>query len=411
MIKFIKYRIPTLLLSLILILIGLWFFVGPQNINLGFFTPRGLNLGIDFQGGLVHQVTIYSGIDQDEIRELSIESGLGSEIQSVVIKDENRIGNAKSYLIKTIITKEEQEAITEDPNMTPAKFLNDRINKLHGAIKKKYGETYTLKGDELKIANKLYKGKITGEFTKQRTGEKRVLLNVVKESENVISPVYSKTLKVQAIILVLFVLLIMLLYITVRFKFKYAIGAVSALIHDVLIIFGFITVSQLEFDYTMVAAILFIIGYSLNDTIVIFDRVRENYGIMKDYSSVEIINTSINQSLSRTIITSVTTLFAVIALYIWGGPKINGFSITLIAGILSGTYSSIFIASPIVDSWDHFFLSKKQKKKAEIEAKKKEEKKIEKEEKQENNSIKQRQELFSLSKKQLKKISSKKKKR
>jgi preprotein translocase subunit SecF len=160
-----------------------------------------------------------------------------------------------------------------------------------------------------------------------------------------------------------------------------------------------------------VAAILFIIGYSLNDTIVIFDRIRENYGIMKDYSTREIINTSINQSLSRTVITSLTTLLAVVALYIWGGPKINGFALTLIVGILSGTYSSIFIASPVVDSWEKIFKSKKQRKK-EIKKEVKPEITEQQPVQEKTEQVKSKPDVtMTLSKKQLKKLSSKKKKR
>ncbi|MCK4797507.1 MAG: protein translocase subunit SecF [Spirochaetes bacterium] len=414
MIKFIKFRVPALIFSLVILIFGLWYFLGsyimPKNLDIGFFNPRGLNLGIDFQGGLVHQVTIYSGISSDEIREFANKSGLGSEVQQVVISDKKRIGKADSYLIKTIITKEEQEIINNNPDLTPAKFLNNRVKEFYGMIKAKYGETYILKGEELKKANLIYEDKITGEKIDLRTDEQKVLENVVKESENVISPVYSKSLRLQATLLMLFVLVVFLIYITFRFKFKYAVGAVFALIHDVLIIMGFITFIYLEFDYTIVAAILFIIGYSINDTIVIFDRVRENYSIMIDYSSKEVINTSINQSLSRTIITSFTTLLAVMALYIWGGPKINGFALTLIVGIFCGTYSSIFIAAPVVDSWDGIFMNKK----AKLKELKKEGKKIVKEqagEVEEKNVIGKTPEKISFSKKQLKKISSMKKKK
>jgi len=418
MIKFNKIRIPTILLSIILILIGIWFFVGinPFNINLGYFTPKGFNLGIDFQGGLVHQVTVYSGIEQEEIRQMAIDAGLGKEVQEVKIPQKNKIGKEASYLIKVLITKEEDQIIEKDPDMTPSKFLSEKMAALYKAIIEKKGEFYTLEGEELANANRISKDLLTGEIEDQRTDNKRVLYNVVKESETVISPVYSGTLRKQVIFLIVFVLIVMLLYITFRFKFKYGIGAVAALIHDVLIILGFVSITRLEFDYTIIAAILFIIGYSLNDTIVIFDRIRENFGIMKDARPVDITNISVNQSLSRTIITSLTTLLAVIALLVWGGPKIQGFAITLVVGIISGTYSSIFIASPVVDSWDLLFADKKTR----IKKLKKEEKiKVSNEEdkvsiegktsdKNIDNSAKQ--EKIVLSKKQLKKISGKKKK-
>ncbi len=408
MINFTKLRIPAIILSLIIILLSLWFLSGIfYKADFGAFSPKGFNLSIDFQGGLVHQVTIYSGAEQEEVRKLAIESGLGNEIQAIIIQDSKKIGNESSYLIKTIVNKDDQAEINKNPDMTPAKFLNEKITKFHAMLKEKYGETYTLKGEELERANKLYKSGITGEDVSQKTETQRVLQNVVKESQNVISPVYSKGLRLQAIAMILFVLFIMLIYITFRFKFKYGVGAIAALIHDVIITLGFISFTSLEFDYTIIAAILFIIGYSLNDTIVIFDRIRENYGIMKESSSKEVINVSINQSLSRTIITSLTTLLAVVALYIWGGSKIYGFAITIIVGIISGTYSSVFIASPVVDSWEHMFASKKER----IKMQKKEEKTQEKKTVENSNvTASSSKQNMTLSRKQLKKISSSKKK-
>ena len=362
MIRFDKLRIPAFILSFLLVIIGVWFFSGLKVGNLGPFTPKGFNLSIDFQGGLVHQLTVYTGISQEEIRNLSIEAGLGSDVQNVIIPEKKRIGKATSYLIKTMISKDDQEKINNDPNLTPSGFLSQKIDKLYSLIKTKYAITYILKGQELAKANELYPDPdipIPGEIVAERTVDKRVLENVVKESENSISPVYSKGLRLQAILLVIFVLFAMLVYISIRFKFKYALGAVLALLHDTTITLGFISLNSLEFDYTLIGAVLFIIGYSVNDTIVIFDRIRENFGIMKEASAREIVNTSINQSLTRTILTSLTTLLAVIALFVWGGPKVYGFSITLIFGIVIGTYSSNFIASPVVEGWDKLFVDKK----------------------------------------------------
>jgi preprotein translocase SecF subunit len=310
---------------------------------------------------MVQQITIYTGIDQDLIRDYSIEAGLGKEVQEVIQNEDKRIGNSNSFLIKTIITSEELDSIKER-GITTSKFLDERVDVLYALITEEVGETYVLEGEELEKANLVYPREITGEDLGKRTETARYLKNVVKESDNVIAPVYAKGLRLQVTGLVVFLLLVMLLYITFRFKYiKFGIGAVFALFHDVIIIMGFVAITGLELNYTIIAAVLTIVGYSLNDTIVIFDRIRENFGIMKDISSREIINTSINQSLSRTIITSVTTLLAVGALYIWGGPKIENFALTLIVGIICGTYSSIFIASPTVDSWDTIFASKKDK--------------------------------------------------
>jgi preprotein translocase subunit SecF len=139
-----------------------------------------------------------------------------------------------------------------------------------------------------------------------------------------------------------------LIYVAWRFEYKFALGSVAALGHDVLITLGFFSLLQLEFDLTVLAAILAVIGYSLNDTIVVYDRIRENFRSLRQDSSQEIMNISLNQTLSRTLMTSVTTALVLIALAILGGEIIHNFAIALLVGVGIGTYSSIFIASPVV---------------------------------------------------------------
>lgn len=139
-----------------------------------------------------------------------------------------------------------------------------------------------------------------------------------------------------------------LIYVAWRFEYKFALGSVAALAHDVLITLGIFSVFQLEFDLTVLAAILAVIGYSLNDTIVVYDRIRENFRLLRKGSSEEVMNSSLNQTLSRTIMTSVTTLLVLIALAILGGEIIHNFAIALTIGVVIGTYSSIFVASPLV---------------------------------------------------------------
>jgi len=139
-----------------------------------------------------------------------------------------------------------------------------------------------------------------------------------------------------------------LLYVAWRFEYKFALGSVAALAHDVLITLGFFSVLQLEFDLTVLAAILAVIGYSLNDTIVVYDRIRENFRLLRKGSSEEVMNTSLNQTLSRTMMTSLTTLLVLIALALLGGEIIHNFAIALTVGVVIGTYSSIFVASPLV---------------------------------------------------------------
>ncbi|MFQ5771788.1 MAG: protein translocase subunit SecF, partial [bacterium] len=143
-----------------------------------------------------------------------------------------------------------------------------------------------------------------------------------------------------------------LLYISWRVEFIFAIGAIAALFHDVLITLGVFSVLRLEITLAIIAAFLTIVGYSLNDTIVVFDRIRENLKVLRRETYESIINTSINQSLSRTIITSLTTMIVVLILYVFGGEVIHNFAFALIVGVVVGTYSSVFIASPIVVEWE-----------------------------------------------------------
>ena len=140
----------------------------------------------------------------------------------------------------------------------------------------------------------------------------------------------------------------MLAYVTMRFRFKFAIGGVVALIHDVTITLGFFSITRLTFDLTAMAAVLAVIGYSLNDTIVVYDRVRENFRKMRTESPEDIFNISLNQTLTRTLMTSFATLLVVIALALVGGELIFGFAVALIVGIVVGTYSSIYVASNLV---------------------------------------------------------------
>ncbi|WP_456379076.1 protein translocase subunit SecF [Thiolapillus sp.] len=147
---------------------------------------------------------------------------------------------------------------------------------------------------------------------------------------------------------VLVALMAILMYVAVRFEWRFAVGSVIALVHDVTITLGFFSLFQLEFDLTVLAAVLAVIGYSLNDTIVVFDRIRENFRKIRKGESEEVINISLNQTLARTIVTSLTTLIVLLALFVLGGEIIHNFSLALILGILVGTYSSIYVASSAV---------------------------------------------------------------
>ena len=160
-----------------------------------------------------------------------------------------------------------------------------------------------------------------------------------------VGPQVGEDLREQGGLAMLFALIMIFTYIMLRFRWKFAAGAIAALVHDVLITVGFFSITGLTFDLTVLAALLAVIGYSLNDTIVIFDRIRENFRLIRRGSAVEIVNTSINQTLARTVITGITTLIVLVALLLLGGETVYGFSVALIAGVLIGTYSSIYVAS------------------------------------------------------------------
>ncbi len=165
--------------------------------------------------------------------------------------------------------------------------------------------------------------------------------------ENVGPKVSSELLK-SGIIAIALSLAAMLFYIWVRFEWQFSLGAILALFHDVIITLGFFSLFNLEINLSIVAAILTIVGYSMNDTVVIYDRVRENLRKFSDIKIFELTNISINETLSRTIITSVTTLLALVSIYLFGGEILNGFSLAMIMGVVLGTYSSIYIANPVL---------------------------------------------------------------
>jgi preprotein translocase subunit SecF len=146
----------------------------------------------------------------------------------------------------------------------------------------------------------------------------------------------------------LYALIGILIYVGLRFEYRFAIGAVIALIHDVIITIGIFSILQVEFDLPVLAAVLAVIGYSLNDTIVVYDRIRENFRKMRKGEAIEIINTSLIQTLSRTLVTSLTTLLVLLALFVFGGEIIHGFALALIIGVVVGTYSSIYVAGSSV---------------------------------------------------------------
>ena len=179
--------------------------------------------------------------------------------------------------------------------------------------------------------------------------------NSVPEDENdfilsieKVGPKIGAELSGDAVMAIIWALLLILIYISFRFEFKFAVGAIMALSHDILVTLGIFSILDYEISLAIVAAFLTIVGYSLNDTIVIFDRIRENLKALKKSTLDMVVNQSINESLSRTIITSLTTFFVVLVLFLVGGEVIHSFSFAMIIGVIVGTYSSIFVASPVI---------------------------------------------------------------
>ncbi|MFL2829363.1 MAG: protein translocase subunit SecF [Alphaproteobacteria bacterium] len=172
--------------------------------------------------------------------------------------------------------------------------------------------------------------------------------NVIIQRTEIVGPKVSSELIQKGIIAIIIAVLLMLFYIWIRFEWQFSIGAVTALIHDVMITMGIFSFLQIEFNLSIIAALLTIIGYSMNDTVVVYDRIRENLRKYKQMNIFDLINQSLNETMSRTLLTSVTTLLALFSLYFLGGEVLKGFTFAMIIGVFIGTYSSVFIASQII---------------------------------------------------------------
>ena len=257
-----------------------------------FLLFKGLNLGVDFKGGTLIEIrTNNSSINISEIRQSFMKMNLGD----VTVK---RFGKENDFLVKIETIK------SDDPNFI--KSINDKLS----------ADT----GSEVNF----------------------------RRVENV-GPKVSNELLKAGLLAITLSLAAMLFYIWIRFEWQFSLGAIIAIIHDVIITIGIFSILSYEINLSIVAAILTIVCYSMNDTVVIFDRIRENLKKYPKNPISKISNTSTNETLSRTLITSVTTLLALISIYIFGGEILKGFSFAMIVGVLVGTYSSIFVATPILN--------------------------------------------------------------
>jgi len=286
-IDFNRYRIPASIFSAILLI--------ASGISIG---VNGLNLGLDFTGGALIEVRYEENANLDTIR-TQLEK---AKFEKFVVQ---YFGTSKDVTIR----------------LAP----NDKVN-----VK---GEREN-KADE--IGNEVLTALREGVDTK-----------ITMRRIEFVGPAIGDELAERGGLAMLVALIFIMLYVSVRFEWKFAIGSVAALAHDVMITMGLFSVIQMEFNLTVLAAILAVIGYSLNDTIVVFDRIRENFLKLRKSDSGKIVNTSLNQTLSRTLMTSITTLLVLFALFFLGGELIHGFATALIAGVFIGTYSSIYVASNV----------------------------------------------------------------
>ena len=343
------------------------------------FVTRGPVLGIDFAGGSQIVAKFSATPDLTELRDALARSGLAEATIQEFEQGSNEI------LVRTPRVEEEEPldvavaAITEafrsvsnsdesrlDLNMVGRDQLLDLLmddNPLQ----------LDLEGD-LESAQVAYQAQAQLVLNAKRTaglftdwddlagaGLDRMVLDsirahthlggfTIRDSQSV-SPQVGDDLRRRTLQAVIWALFGMLGYITYRFEFKYGIAAVVALIHDVLVVLGAFVIAGREFNLPVVAAFLTIVGYSLNDTVVVFDRLRENNNALRRTTLYERVNISLNQTLSRTLLTSTTTLIVVLAVFLYGGPVINDFAFALLVGVGVGTYSSLFVASPVVYEW------------------------------------------------------------
>lgn len=262
---------------------------------------RGFNFGLDFTGGSVIVVHFEEPVELDTIRTQLSEANYGD----AVVKN---FGSSKD--IEITLPPQESKPIENVDDVSSADESDEALlsNEVLNTLQQYDSSARISKAD----------------FVGSQVGDELVE---------------------KGSLALLYAIFGILIYVTVRFEWRFSLGAIAALVHDVIIVSGVFAIWQVEFDLTVLAALLAVIGYSLNDTIVIFDRIRENFLSGRKAETAAIINTSINQTLSRTVVTSFTTMLVLFALYFFGGDLINSFAFALIIGVVIGTYSSIFIAS------------------------------------------------------------------
>jgi len=331
---------------------------------------KGLEFGIDFKGGTEIVLQFEKPVDIGEIRTYVENLGLGSaEVKT--------FGGETGIMVRT-----EEQVIPPEIFPKVVKNIEIAIEKYFPGVQRNIIDstassvTYEFENSQITnaIIDKLFEAGFQSGHVSEELDNKQMIIRVsiadwIKENlsekvennpfivlkEDIVGPKIGEELKQDAVLAIFFALIVILIYLGFRFKFIFAMGAVTALFHDVLItlglfaaLYGLIPGLNLDIDLTVVAAFLTLIGYSINDTVVNFDRIRENLKIHKTRPLYDIINTSISQTMSRTLITSGTTLITVLVLLIFGGEVLKVFAFTLFFGVIIGTFSSIFVASALV---------------------------------------------------------------
>jgi len=252
---------------------------------------RGLNLGIDFTGGTLVEVGYSQAVELSKVRSVLADAGFSDATVQ-------HFGTPKDVLVRL--------ASSED-------------------------------ADNAALSNKAF-----AELSRAAAGEAEL------RRVEFVGPQVGDELTEDGGLAMLYALIGILIYVALRFEYRFALGSIIALIHDVLITIGLFSLFQIEFDLPVMAAVLAVIGYSLNDTIVVYDRIRENFRKIRKGSAEQVVNASLNQTLARTLVTSLTTLLVLISLFVFGGEIMHGFALALIIGVVVGTYSSIYVASTAV---------------------------------------------------------------
>ena len=380
--NFVGTRQRAFIISGILILAGL----------VSLIIKGGPNLSIDFEGGTLIQVRFDEPVPISELRGVVAAAGYeGGEIQvfgdpnEYLIKIE-RISEtelASSKLLDALVSAAPQYnwrvasvrelppdyaknfdggnlVIVEADSIPPFEDLKSKVRERGVGIVEATKETSTRAAFRLPFLGAEAKA---AEALKEELAASFPARSIEMRRTETVGPRIGEELKNRTWAAIVISIFGILIYITWRFEFKFAIGAIIALIHDVVITVGIFSILDKEISIAIIAALLTIVGYSLNDTIVVFDRIRENFSLRRRESYDQMINISINESLSRTVITSLTTLVVVLCLLLLGGEVIHDFAFALMVGIIVGTYSSIYVASPVLIEWQNRLGGRKKTKK------------------------------------------------